>query len=262
MARRQKTPDPGDAGDAAAGRSPFHAPFATLRIAIRDVPISPPATNPAATPRPPACAVETPARSDGPELEDDASFAEAMRGVVPLPLADRLRMDGPPPAGPGFRPPLTDDAEALAILGDLVAGNGPLDITDTDEYIEGRAAGVDPRIVRRLRRGDFAYQAHLDLHQLTTEEARGAVEQLLVQACRRGLRCVLIIHGRGRNSKDQIPVLKERLKVWLGRGALSRAVLAFTTARPCDGGAGALYVLLRRTRRERVPFIVTGGAKR
>jgi DNA-nicking Smr family endonuclease len=259
MARRQKTPDP---GEAAAGRSPFHAPFAALRVAIRDVPISPPAGTLAVTPRPPAGTAKTPTRSDGPELEDDASFAEAMRGVVPLPLADRLRMDGPPPAGPGFRPPVTDDAEALAALGDLVAGNGSFDITDTDEYVEGRAAGVDPRIVRRLRRGDFAYQAHLDLHQLTADEARRAVDQFLVQAYRRGLRCVLIIHGRGRNSKDQIPVLKERLKVWLGRGALSRSVLAFTTARPCDGGAGALYVLLRRKRRERVPFIVTGGAKR
>jgi DNA-nicking Smr family endonuclease len=195
-------------------------------------------------------------------LDDEASFEEAMRDVVPLSPADRLRMDGPPPAGRGIRPPMTDDAEALAILGDLVAGNGPFDITDTDEYIEGRADGVDPRIVRRLRRGEFAYQAHLDLHQLTADEARQAVERLLVQACRRGLRCVLIIHGRGRNSKDQIPVLKERLKVWLGRGALSRFVLAFTTARPCDGGAGALYVLLRRRRKGRVPFVVTDGAKR
>jgi len=248
MARRQKTPD---AEGPAASRSPFHAPFAALRLPARDVPIPPPTATPGPRPR----------RESGKE-DDDASFAEAMRDVVPLPPQDRLRMDGPPPAGRGIRPPVTDDAEALAILGDLVSGSGPFDITDTDEYVEGRAIGVDPRIVRRLRRGDFAYQAHLDLHQLTADEARRAVEQLLVQACRRGLRCVLIIHGRGRNSKDQIPVLKERLKVWLGRGALSRSVLAFTTARPCDGGGGAVYVLLRRRRRGRVPFIVTDGAKR
>jgi DNA-nicking Smr family endonuclease len=57
---------------------------------------------------------------------------------------------------------------------------------------------------------------------------------------------VLIIHGRGRRSKDQIPVLKERLKVWLSRGRVGRGVLAFCTARPADGGAGALYVLLRK----------------
>jgi DNA-nicking Smr family endonuclease len=258
MARRRKTPD---AEAAAEARSPFHAPFAALRIAAR-VPPSPPAAKPAAAPPGQSGTVKTLASADGPALDDEASFEEAMRDVVPLSPADRQRMDGPPPAGRGIRPPMTDDAEALAILGDLVAGNGPFDITDTDEYVEGRADGVDPRIVRRLRRGEFAYQAHLDLHQLTADEARQAVEGLLVQACRRGLRCVLIIHGRGRNSKDQIPVLKDRLKVWLGRSALSRFVLAFTTARPCDGGAGALYVLLRRRRRGRVPFIVTDGAKR
>ena len=256
MARRQKAPDAeGPAAEApAASRAPFHAPFAALRISVPSAP-------PAPTPPPERPRAAAPSRERGAE-DDDASFREAMRDVVPLPPEDRRRMDGPPPAGRDIRPPVTDDAETLAILGDLVAGSGPFDITDTDEYIEGRAAGVDPRIVRRLRRGDFAYQAHLDLHQLTTEEARRAVEQLLVQACRRGLRCVLIIHGRGRNSKDQIPVLKERLKVWLGRGSLSRVVLAFTTARPCDGGAGAVYVLLRRRRRGRVPFIVTDGAKR
>jgi DNA-nicking Smr family endonuclease len=250
MARRQKPPD---AGSAAASRAPFHTPFAALRVQARGF----------ATPAPDLRPATAALCRGGVALEDDdASFREAMRDVVPLAPQGRLRLDGPPPAGRGIRPPLTDDAEALATLGDLVAGNGPFDITDTDEYIEGRASGVDPRIVRRLRQGHFAYQAHLDLHRLTADEARGAVERLLVQACRRGLRCVLIIHGRGRNSKDQVPVLKERLKVWLGRGALSRFVLAFTTARPCDGGGGAVYVLLRRRRRGRVPFIVTDGAKR
>jgi DNA-nicking Smr family endonuclease len=57
---------------------------------------------------------------------------------------------------------------------------------------------------------------------------------------------VLIIHGRGHNSREGIPVLKERLQVWLTRGRIGRHVLAFATARPQDGGAGAVYVLLRR----------------
>lgn len=195
--------------------------------------------------------------------EDDSVYLEeAMHGVVPLAPEDRDRVDQPAPAGAGVRRPVSDDAEALAALADLVSGAGPFDIADTDEYVEGCIAGLDPRIVRRMRKGDFAYQDHLDLHQLTVDEARLAVERFLSQAYRLGRRCVLIIHGRGRNSKDQIPVLKERLKIWLGRGALSRFVLAFTTARGCDGGAGALYVLLRRRRHGRVPFIVTDGAKR
>ena len=120
-------------------------------------------------------------------------------------------------------------------------------------------SGLDPRLMRRLRRGDFAWQAYIDLHGMTTEEARPAVDRFLIEAVRVGHRCVLIVHGRGHNSKDQTPVLKERLKVWLARGSAARIVLAFATARPSDGGAGALYVLLRRDRRKR-PIRVTEGA--
>jgi DNA-nicking Smr family endonuclease len=89
-------------------------------------------------------------------------------------------------------------------------------------------------------------QAHLDLHGLVSDEARPAVEKFLLRARADGRRCVLIIHGRGHGSKEGIPVLKERLKVWLTRGRIGRGVLAFCTARPTDGGAGAVYVLLRK----------------
>ena len=56
---------------------------------------------------------------------------------------------------------------------------------------------------------------------------------------------MLIVHGRDLRSKDNVPVLKEKLAAWLTRGAIGRRVLAFTSARPWDGGAGAVYVLLR-----------------
>jgi len=148
----------------------------------------------------------------------------------------------------------------MATLADLVSGEADFDITDTREYIEGTVVGLDPRLVRRLRRGDFARQAHLDLHGLVAEEAKVAVDRFLADAVRAGHRCLLIVHGRGLNSKDRTPVLKERLKAWLSHGRASRLVLAFATARPHDGGAGALYVLLRRDRKRR-PIRVTEGAK-
>ena len=88
-----------------------------------------------------------------------------------------------------------------------------------------------------------------------------AVDAFLTRAHRSGHRCVLIIHGRGLNSKDQIPVLKSRVTTWLRRGTWARWVLAFTSARPCDGGAGALYVLLRRRRDAKHSIRVTEGAK-
>jgi DNA-nicking Smr family endonuclease len=139
-----------------------------------------------------------------------------------------------------------DDAEAYAQLADLVDGAGPFDIADTDEYIEGLAPGIDKRLLRKLRKGDYALQGHLDLHGHTSDEARAEVERFIAAALAAGKRCVLIVHGRGLNSKEGIPVLKERLKVWLTRGRIARSVLAFATARPADGGAGAVYVLLRR----------------
>ncbi|HXQ21597.1 MAG TPA: Smr/MutS family protein [Candidatus Acidoferrales bacterium] len=209
------------------------------------------APSPATPPLPPA----------HPEpVDEDTLFLNAVAGVTPLAPRSRERVASPAPAVPP-RPIADPDAEALAELCDLVSGQAPFDITNGDDYIEGGAVGIDPRLVRRLRAGEFAYQAHLDLHGMTSDEARHAVETFLTRAYQDGKRCVLIIHGRGRNSKDQIPVLKSRLTVWLARGQWARWILAFTSARACDGGAGALYVLLRRQRHARRPIRVTAGAK-
>jgi DNA-nicking Smr family endonuclease len=140
----------------------------------------------------------------------------------------------------------SDDAEVLAELADLVAGEAPFDVSDSDEYIEGIARGVDRALLGRLRAGEFAVQGHVDLHGMTKDQAHQRVRRFVSDCRRSGWRCVLIVHGRGQHSKDQIPVLKQAVRSWLERGPLARHVLAFSTARPRDGGAGALYVLLRR----------------
>ncbi|HVN87329.1 MAG TPA: Smr/MutS family protein [Candidatus Binatia bacterium] len=183
-----------------------------------------------------------------------------MADVRPLSQHHRQRVGEPPPATPA-RPVINADAEALAELSELVTGSGPFDITDSDEHVEGVAAGVDPRLVRRVRAGEFAYQAHLDLHRLTVADARSEFDRFMTAARQNGLRCVLIIHGRGRNSKDQVPILKPRVVSWLAHGQWARYVLAFASARACDGGAGALYVLLRRDRKAKRPVQVLHGAK-
>ena len=211
--------------------------------------------------RAPSAAHEPVGESSPPQQEDGLSaFLREMADVRPLDSARRERVDGPPPAQQA-RTVVDADAEALAELSELVTGNGPFDISDGDEHVEGVVAGIDPRLVRRLRNGEFAYQAHLDLHGLTAAEARVEVDHFLRRAHQSGHRCVLIIHGRGRNSKDQIPVLKNRLVQWLARGQWSRSILAFTSARACDGGAGALYVLLRRDRKAKRPVHVINGGK-
>lgn len=177
-------------------------------------------------------------------LSDEALFRSAVEGARALPATERV---APPKPAPVAREvPNNEEVETMARLADLCAGNGPFDLADTAEYIEGTAPGVDHRLVRRLRAGEFSMQAHLDLHGSTREEARVAVDAFITRSRAQGLRCVLLIHGRGLNSKDNIPVLKQSLAAWLQRGRLSREVLAFSTARPHDGGAGALYLLLRR----------------
>jgi len=174
---------------------------------------------------------------------DEEAFLRAMEGIRPMKRENRV---GPQRSRAALPSGGADDAEATAQLADLVAGSGPFDISDTVEYVEGIAQGVDRRILRRLRRGEFALQGHLDLHGMTRTEARAAVEAFLVASRVEGKRCVLLIHGRGLSSKDKEPVLKPALVSWLSRGRLGRQVLAFATARRADGGAGAMQVLLRR----------------
>ncbi|AKQ67066.1 Smr domain protein [Myxococcus hansupus] len=174
--------------------------------------------------------------------EDDASlFFSAMDGVQQI--TNRGEAPAPNPRLPEI---IDENAEALAQLSELVAGQGDFDFTGSDEFLEGAGPGVDRNLLRALRRGDFAIQGQLDLHGKTQVEARDALERFLDDSRRAKKRCVLVVHGRGLNSKDQIPVLKERLKGWLSEKRIGRRVLAFATARPQDGGTGAVYVLLRR----------------
>lgn len=192
----------------------------------------------------------SPAPAVPPPADDDSGedlLAEAMAGVKPLSGGAR---DVPLPPPPSVSmPPVRDEVESREVmqaLRDLVDGELPLDISETGEAIEGAVPGLDPRLLRKLRRGEFAVQDHLDLHGSTWQEARERVDAFLRQAMLSGQRCVLIIHGRGHGSKDGVPVLKNALSTWFLRGGVRKYLLAFATARPGDGGAGAVYVLLRR----------------
>jgi len=113
----------------------------------------------------------------------------------------------------------------------------------TSEYIEGLTPGVNKKILEKLRRGEFAIQATLNIRGLSAVEAKIALEDFFYDVILKGLKCVLIVHGRGLCSKKD-PVLKNLVKSWLERGPYRRYILCFCSARPCDGGPGATYVLL------------------
>lgn len=218
-------------------KKPFNEGLAKLKAFV-------PAAGPKARPaRPPAPSPPPPPR----EASEAELFESAMAGVRPIDPGPGTVAPRPPRGAPEtFWHP---DLDAVDELRALVSGDAPFDLSDSDEFIEGRVAGVDPNLVRKLRRGEFAVQGHVDLHGMTREEAKRTVEGFLRASRNGGKRCVLVVHGRGLHSKDQLPVLKDALKTWLSTARFARHVLAFATARPVDGGAGAVYVLLRRAGR-------------
>ncbi len=224
----------------------FHSPFGKLEALKAQLP---PAPGTPTTKRALARAAAAPARPTAPKsktLTDEELFLQEVSGVAPIVRREVERVGGTPAIVPTKAARLSDEAEVLAELADLCDGDGTFDVSNSDEYIEGLGPGIDRRLLRRLRAGDYAVQAHVDLHGLTRDEAKLRVKKFIEESRKAGRRCVLLVHGRGLHSKDQLPVLKEAVRMWLERGAVARAVLAFATARPHDGGAGAVYVLLRR----------------
>lgn len=202
-------------------------------------------SHPAAKPSPPKAAPPAPPPPPPPREKSEAElWADATSGARRLEPGAGTAAPPPPRTAPEqvWHP----DLEAVDALRALVGGDAPFDLADSDEFIEGWVAGLDHKIVAKLRRGEFAVQGHLDLHGLKKDEAKRAAEEFLRGARLAGKRCVLLVHGRGLHSKDQVPVLKDALRGWLSTQRFGRHALAFATAKPADGGAGAIYVLLRR----------------
>ncbi len=177
------------------------------------------------------------------DLSDEELFSWAMQDVRRLPEEPEIPMEREPCAG---RRDYDEDRETLKELHSLVRGEIPFDSRFSEEYIEAALNPAATPLLRRLRRGEFAIEDTLDLHRMDREEARRGVESFIHHAVRMRKGCVKIIHGRGHNSKENRAILKELLQHWLATRRMNRFVLAYTSARPCDGGYGAVYVLLRR----------------
>jgi DNA-nicking Smr family endonuclease len=183
--------------------------------------------------------------------DEERLFQEAMAGVVPAPRGEASI--GATKASPAKVSDEDPETEVLTQLENLVRRGEGFAVSDTPEYVEWIGYGVNPDVARRLHRGDFSIQAHIDLHGLGVEPAQEAFELFLKEALLSGKRAVLVVHGRGLSSREE-PVLKTKVKEWLTSGRWRKWVIAFTSARACDGATGATYVLLRRrpaTRRYR-----------
>ena len=114
-------------------------------------------------------------------------------------------------------------------------------LLDVDDQMSFRRPGIGTDVTRKLRRGDWTLQGQIDLHGLRSDEAREALGQFIRDAYRVGWRCVRVVHGKGLGSPGKEPVLKAKVQRWLVQ---KNEVIAFVQARPLDGGAGALVVLL------------------
>lgn len=170
-------------------------------------------------------------QSDSPDPADDLElFRETLDDVQPIeqnqaqPFKKKL---APKP----LEQPKKEDED----LADLAM--------ETPEFLEFRKPGVQIRVFEDLRRGVIEPEATLDLHGMRVTDAKKAFLRFFEQALHNGKRCIRIIHGKGRGSANQQPVLKQKTHQWLHQ---REEVLAYHTAPRWDGGTGAVYVLLGR----------------
>ena len=180
--------------------------------------------------------------------DDISLWRRAMRDVVPL--RGRPECPLPKPPLPGPDPGITAEGRVSAKAGEIRAAprNDPVRAAPprpppAPPSPPDAFAGLDRRSAERLKRGRYAIEARLDLHGMTQAEAHRALAGFVAGSRALGRRCVLVITGHGRISGG---VLKAAVPRWLSEPDQRRHVLAITPAQQRDGGAGALYLLLRK----------------
>lgn len=176
------------------------------------------------------------------DYTDEELFSREMDDVQEIEAFRRLNCDQyhPKDFSASIRP--DPDRETLTVLEEIAGGQRPMHLPDTQEYVQWTSPDYHDTIIPKLHEGHFSVQAFLDLHGCTVPEAEAELQDFLQDALKKGLRCVKIIHGRGLRSVKG-PRIKDTVVRRLA-GRYHRNVIAYVTARQCDGGLGALYVLL------------------
>ena len=137
-------------------------------------------------------------------------------------------------------------ADEAAVIKEMADGFFDAEVMETGDELLYRRPGIQDKVFRRLRRGQFAISAELDLHGLTVEIAKDSLASFLKQCVIRNHRCVRIIHGKGLRSKQGRPTIKSLIGGWLKQ---RQEILAYCSARQVDGGTGAIYVLIKNSRK-------------
>ena len=165
-------------------------------------------------------------------------FTRAVGQVHPIAAKPRVQVNIPAPVPRRLQQDIDDAAALQESMSDEFDVSTLLDV---DDQMSFRRPGIGTDVTRKLRKGEWSIQGQIDLHGLRSDEARNAVGQFIRDAKRMGWRCVRVVHGKGLGSPGKEPVLKSKVQRWLVQ---KNEVLAFVQAKPSDGGAGALVVLL------------------
>ncbi|MFA5960854.1 MAG: Smr/MutS family protein [Tatlockia sp.] len=173
--------------------------------------------------------------------EEKRLFRQMMQGVKPLAPDNKVPVTPAKPAPVKKRAslfPPKKEAESL-YLSDYYANP-----VESDTILSYTTPNLPKKLFLDLRRGKLQWQAKLDLHGLKPEQAKEALVQFIAKQWNLSHRCLLVIHGKGGHKGEQ-PVLKNLINHWLSQFP---EVLAFHSALPKEGGAGALYLLLKRNK--------------
>lgn len=170
--------------------------------------------------------------------EDQDLFQKEVSDVRPLKL-NRIK---PYKNRPKAIPRQTELSE-MQVTQDMMSDEyDPVDMQTGEELFFARN-GLQTRVIRKLKRGQYKIEAEIDLHGLNVEAARTAISDFIIFCRNENISCVRIIHGKGLSSKHKGPVLKQMVNRWMRQ---RKEVLAFASALPQHGGTGAIYVLLKR----------------
>ena len=176
-------------------------------------------------------------RGKYPKSERDL-FRRSVGDVTPV-RQDRVHLQPDKPE-PIAAQRLADEA---AVIKEMTEGFFDTEAAETGDELLYKTPGIQDKVFKKLRRGQFAVSAELDLHGYTVQHAKDCLSDFLRQCVNRNQRCVRIIHGKGLRSRQGRPTIKSRIGKWLQQ---RQEVLAYCSARQVDGGTGAIYVLLKK----------------
>ncbi len=179
------------------------------------------------------------------DSDDELSFADAMQGVTrhkhdkaDLTInANRAKRDR---QNAYYRRHAATRTQETVIDG--LSDEG-VELVESSEELIFANPGVQLRLLKRLKQGHIPWEAGVDLHGYTVDQARDLLSKFIFDSRRAGMRCVIVVHGKAYSSAGKEPLLKSYVNEWLKR---LKGVLAFCSAQAKDGGTGALYVLLKR----------------